>query len=157
MTLWCKTFFSFSNHVDQNTYLSPMDDAGSRLRHLDLSCGSRRRWRLFVVGHLLQVGLVDVVLRDPGTGILQRTDRRILNSHAPVWRRKKIQNNQKVALKCHQINVMSSCLRANHKGRKYNISDFHYFPTKQPRGAELGLFNTPQIVKESSCHHVSLG
>lgn len=61
-----------------------MDDAGSRLRHLDLSCGSRRRWRLFVVGHLLQVGLVDVVLRDPGTGILQRTDRRILNSHAPV-------------------------------------------------------------------------
>lgn len=51
----------------------------------------------------------------------------------------------------------SSRLRANHKGRKYNISDFHYFPTKQPRGAELGLFNTPQIVKESSCHHVSLG
>lgn len=53
------------------TDLPSMDDAGRRLRHVDLRRGSRSK-ALLLVRHLLQSGLVDVVLRDPGARILEK-------------------------------------------------------------------------------------
>lgn len=57
----------------QNTHLSAMDDTGRRLMNTRLSCRSGQS-RLVAVRHLLQVGLVEVVVRNPRMRTLQKVE-----------------------------------------------------------------------------------